>query len=328
MSPPNREQKLALLERMLLIRRTEEQLGEDFKAGLLPGAVHLYIGQEAIAVGVCAQLSDDDWIASTHRGHGHFLAKGGDPAAMVAEIYAKRTGVCKGMGGSMHVADLSRRILGANGIVGGGVGLIAGAALAAQLDGNGAAAVAFFGDGAAAQGVLAEALNLGALWKLPMVLVCENNGYSEYSAAASVIAGSIAGRAAAYGVPGVPVDGNDVLAVRKVAGAALERARHGTGPTLIEAHTYRLRGHIEAEAAFLQGGAYRSRDEVESWKARDPIEAFAARLRAEGVLTAPALDAMNDRVLATVSRAFEFARASEYPDPLQVDEMMFAGQAP
>jgi pyruvate dehydrogenase E1 component alpha subunit len=171
-----RDRSIAMLERMLLIRRVEERLGEEFKAGKLPGGVHLYIGQEAVAVGVCAHLTDADWIASTHRGHGHFLAKGGDPGAMMAEIYGRKTGICRGMGGSMHVADVSKGILGANGIVGGGVSLTTGAALAAQLDGKGAVAVCFFGDGAAAQGVLMEALNLSALWKLPLLLVCENNG--------------------------------------------------------------------------------------------------------------------------------------------------------
>lgn len=218
-----------LYRRMLLIRRMEERLAEVVSSGELPGAVHLYIGQEAVAAGVCVHLDDHDWIASTHRGHGHFLAKGGEPHAMMAEILGRDTGICRGKGGSMHVADFARGILGANGIVGGGIGLAVGAALAAQLDGQGRVAVAFFGDGGANQGVVMEALNLAAIWKLPLLLVCENNGFSEFSPTATVTAGEIAARAHPFGLPGVVVDGNDVLAVWEAAGKAVGRARTGHG---------------------------------------------------------------------------------------------------
>ncbi len=327
-TPIGRDRLIGMLERMLLIRRVEERLGEEFKAGNLPGGVHLYIGEEGIAVGVCAHLADTDWIASTHRGHGHFLAKGGDPNAMVAEIYGRKTGICRGMGGSMHVADVSKGILGANGIVGAGISLTAGAALAAQLDGKGAVAVCFFGDGAAGQGVLTEALNVGALWKLPLVLVCENNGYSEYTRADAVTAGTIADRARPYGVPGAVIDGNDVIEVWTAADAAIKRARRGDGPTLIEARTYRTRGHIEAETAFLQGGSYRSQEEIEQWKGRDPIDLYSSRLQADGVIDAQVLEQMDARVRATVQAAFEFAEKSELPDVSQVFECMFAGQRP
>jgi acetoin:2,6-dichlorophenolindophenol oxidoreductase subunit alpha len=329
-TPPriDRERSIAMLERMLLIRRVEERLGEEFKAGNLPGGVHLYIGEEGIAVGVCAHLTDADWIASTHRGHGHFLAKGGDPDAMVAEIYGRKTGICRGMGGSMHVADVSKGILGANGIVGAGISLMAGAALAAQLDAKGAVAVCFFGDGAAGQGVLMEALNIGALWHLPLLLVCENNGYSEYTRADTVTAGVIADRAKPYGVPGVVVNGNDVIEVWTAAHTAIERARCGEGPSLIEASTYRTRGHIEAETAFLQGGSYRSQEEIEQWKGRDPIDLYSRRLQAEGVIDAQVLEQVDGRVRAAVQAAFDFAEQSELPDVSQVFDCMFAGQQP
>jgi TPP-dependent pyruvate/acetoin dehydrogenase alpha subunit len=324
----NRVRFVAMLERMLLIRRVEERLGEEFKAGSLPGGVHLYIGEEAIAVGVCAHLEDSDWITSTHRGHGHFLAKGGDPKAMVAEVYGRKTGVCRGMGGSMHVADVSKGILGANGIVGAGISLATGAALAAQLDAKGGVAVCFFGDGAAGQGVLMEALNVSALWKLPAVLVCENNGYSEYTPASAVTAGVIAERARPYGVPGVVVDGNDLVEVWTAAGVAISRARRGQGPSLIEARTYRMRGHLEAEAAFLQGGSYRSQEEIDQWKGRDPIDRFAARLQSEALIDAQDLAQMEQRVRASVQAAVEFAERSELPDAAQVFEYMFADQRP
>ena len=319
---------IAMLERMLLIRQIEERLGDEFKAGNLPGGVHLYIGEEAIAAGVCAHLTDADWISSTHRGHGHFLAKGGDPNAMVAEIYGRKTGICRGMGGSMHVADVSKGILGANGIVGAGISLMAGAALAAQLDGEGAVAVCFFGDGAAGQGVLMEALNIGALWNLPLVLVCENNGYSEYTRADTVTAGAIADRAKPYGVPGVVVDGNDVIEVWTAADTAIKRARRGEGPTLIEARTYRTRGHIEAETAFLQGGSYRSEEEIEHWKGRDPIDLYSRKLQADGVIDAQGVEQIDRRVRAAVQAAFDFAEQSDTPDVSQIFDCMFAGQRP
>ncbi len=324
---PTSQQSLAMLERMLLIRRTEEQLGEDFKAGKLPGNVHLYIGQEATAVGVCSHLSDSDWIASTHRGHGHFLAKGGDPGPMIAEVYGRKDGVCRGMGGSMHVADVSKGILGANGIVGGGVGLTTGAALAAQLDGKGGVAVCFFGDGAAAQGVVYEALNLTSLWKLPLVLVCENNGYSQFTVGRTVTAGSIAARATPFRVPSEVIDGNDLSAVWQAAGSAVQRARKGEGPSLLEAQTYRLRGHLEAEKHFIQG-SYRSPQEIEDWTKRDPIARFAERLKSERILDDAAYAGIERRVADRVKAAVAFADRSEMPDPAQLRDMVFFGQRP
>ncbi len=321
--PPGGE-LLAMYERMLLIRRTEERLGADFKAGELIAGVHLYSGQEAVAVGVCHHLSDRDWIASTHRGHGHFLAKGGDLPAMMAEIHAKATGVCKGMGGTMHVADFSRGILGANGIVGGGVSLICGAAYSEHLKGNGHVAVVFFGDGASTQGVVSEALNLAALWKLPMLFVCENNRFSEFSATSTVVAGEIADRAAPYGVPACVVDGNDVNAVWEAAGRAVTRARSGQGPTLIEAMTYRLSGHVEAETGFLQGARYREAAEVEQWIERDPLRRSAQVLQARGIAVEADLDAIEARVRDAVERAVEFAKNSPPPPDAQALEFVYA----
>lgn len=320
------DQWRAALERMLLIRRIEERLGEEFSAGNLPGGVHLYIGQEAVAVGVCMHLADTDWIASTHRGHGHYLAKGGAPAAMVAEIYGRAQGICRGMGGSMHVADVSKGILGANGIVGAGISIATGAALTARFHRSNAVSVCFFGDGAAGQGVLTEALNLAALWKLPLILVCENNGYSEYTAGATVTAGAIADRAGPYGVSGVTVDGNRFQDVWSAAGAAVARARRGDGPTLIEARTYRLRGHIEAEKAFLQGGSYRTDAEIEEWKLRDPLDRCAADMKSAGLLTEVGRADVERKVRAIVDSAFAFAQQADLPDPSQVGGMMFCEQ--
>lgn len=243
---------LNLYRQMQLIRVAEQRLGEAYKQGEIPGPVHLYIGQEAIAVGVCAHLLNTDWITSTHRGHGHFLAKGGDVQAMFAELYGKASGICKGKGGSMHVADVSKGMLGANGIVGGGLGIATGAALAAQLGGCGAVSVAFFGDGASNQGVLMESMNIAALWKLPLIFVCEANGYSEFSATATVTAGNIADRPRAFGIEAHEVDGNDVVAVSTLAQDCIERARAGKGPSFIVASTYRIRGHVETEQSILQ----------------------------------------------------------------------------
>jgi pyruvate dehydrogenase E1 component alpha subunit len=284
--------------------------------------VHLYIGQEAVAVGVCAQLSQQDWVASTHRGHGHFLAKGGDPHAMVAEIFGKATGICGGKGGSMHVADFDRGILGANGIVGGGIGLAVGAALACQLDGQRCVAVVFFGDGGANQGVVMEAINLAAIWKLPLLLVCENNGFSEFSPTDTVTAGDISARATPFGVPGIVVDGNDVLAVWNVTGKALERARSGLGPTLIEARTYRWRGHVETEASFLSG-KYREEIEIASWQQRDPIARLQPALLAAG-MPSKDIDAVSRAVDETVERAYAAAAADPLPEESSAFRDMFA----
>ncbi len=315
----------ALYRRMLLIRRVEEQLGKDSRAGNLPGPVHLYIGQEAVAVGICSNLSDSDWIASTHRGHGHFLAKGGDTKLMMAEVYGRAGGICGGHGGSMHVADFSKGIIGANGIVGGGISITTGAALAAQLDGEGAVGVAFFGDGAANQGVLCEAINIAVLWKLPLILVCENNGFSEFSPSSTVTAGRIVDRARPYGAACEEVDGNDLIEMWQAGRRAIVRAREGGGPTLVEARTYRLRGHVEAETTFLTK-PYRSDEEVEDWATRDPIPAFARRMLKAGNATEADLEQIDNEIEREVADAVAFAEGSPWPDTniKPGDSQMFA----
>jgi pyruvate dehydrogenase E1 component alpha subunit len=322
------EQQLGLLERMLLIRRMEERLRTEAGAGRLPGAVHLYIGQEAVATGVCAQLRESDWITSTHRGHGHFLAKGGDPDAMFAEIWGKRSGICQGMGGSMHVADFSKGILGANGIVGGGFAIAAGAAYSSMLQKNGRVAVAFFGDGASNQGVLMETLNVSSLWKLPLVFVCEHNQFGEFTPCATVTSGEIVDRARAFKIPCSVIDGNDILAVYEAAGEAIDRARRGEGPSFIEAHTYRIQGHLEAEDLFLGGGKYREKADIEAWRTqeRDPIERYKTHLLKNG-RRAEDLDAIEKRVVGVVQKAVEFAESSEAADPELAYRLMFAARA-
>jgi len=319
---PDRGRLLALYERMLLIRRMEERLRSDAAAGNLPGAVHLYIGQEAIATAVCAQLKDTDWITSTHRGHGHFLAKGGDPKAMMAEIWGKRTGICKGMGGSMHVADFSKGILGANGIVGGGFAIATGAAYAAKLTGEPRVAVCFFGDGASNQGVFMECMNVSSLWKLPIVFVCEHNQFCEFTPAAQVTSGEIADRARAFRIPAAVVDGNDAIAVWQAAAEALARARRGEGPSYIEAKTYRIQGHLEAEDLFLAGGKYREKQEIEEWRTRDPIDRLQQRLIASGVSKSE-LESIGTRIAHTVEEAVQFAQASEPADTELAFDLMF-----
>lgn len=305
---------------MLLIRKAEERIARDFKAGLLPGPVHLYIGQEAVAVGVCAHLKDADWITSTHRGHGHFLAKGGELGPMFAEIYGRATGICGGMGGSMHVADFDRGILGANGIVGGGIALATGAALAAQLKRGGNVAVAFFGDGASSQGVLSEALNTASLWHLPIIFVCENNGYSEFSPTVTVTAGSIADRAKPFGVPTFVIDGNDLAAVWRMVAQAVQRARDGAGPTFIEAQTYRFHGHVEGEKAFLRE-TYRTDAEVESRRREDPITAFRARILTAGIENEERLCAMETEVAAIVEEIADRNAEAPWPNPIDLERL-------
>jgi pyruvate dehydrogenase E1 component alpha subunit len=317
------EQLLAMYEKMLLIRGMEERLGTDRAAGHLPGGVHLYIGQEAVAVGVCANLEDRDWITSTHRGHGHFLAKGGDPNAMMAEIWGKKTGICRGMGGSMHVADVSKGILGANGIVGGGLAIATGAAFGAKLENKGRVAVAFFGDGAANQGVFMETLNVSTVWKLPLIFLCENNLYGEFTPSRTVTAGNLVDRARAFGIPCQVVDGNDVEEVWKATAEAVERARTGAGPSYIEAKTYRFRGHMEAERELLAGGKYREQEEIDEWRKRDPIDLLKRRLETSARIKTQKLDEIERNAAHRVEQAAAFAEASEPADPELSVDLMF-----
>lgn len=315
------EKQLEMLRAMQTIRRFEERASDDFQAGAIYGVVHCYIGQEAVAVGVCANLNRDDQIISTHRGHGHCIAKGADLKRMMAELYGKRTGYCKGKGGSMHIADFSIGMLGANGIVAGGIPIVTGAGLAAQLEGKGRVAVSFFGDGAASAGPFHESLNIAALWKLPMLYVCENNYYGvNMPAAEAVSVEDVADRAAAYGSPGVVVDGNDVLAVYEVAEAAVKRARAGEGPTLIECKTYRWRAHTEIKGTPDR----RPLEEIEEWKQKDPIARLVGRLKELGLLTEDAWKRMDEKILQEIEQAVTFAKESPFPELETALEDVFA----
>ena len=324
---PSAVESLRLYETMVLIRRVEERLRDDSAAGKLPGAVHLYIGEEAVAAGVCLHLRATDFATSTHRGHGHFLAKGGDVRAMMAEVWAKREGICQGMGGSMHVADLSKGILGANGIVGAGLSIATGAAFGAKLEGRDTVSVCFFGDGASNQGALMETLNLASLWRLPLIFVCENNGFSEFTPADHVTSGRIADRARAFSVPAVEIDGNDVAEVWRAAGEAVSRARAGGGPSFIEARTYRIQGHFEAESFVLSGGRYREETEIEEWRQADPIARFRARLIESGTAAAADLDRIEGGIGDRVEDAVAYAEAGQPADPALAATLMFAPEA-
>jgi pyruvate dehydrogenase E1 component alpha subunit len=305
------EKQLEMLRTMQTIRRFEERASDDFQAGAIYGVVHCYIGQEAVATGVCAALNRDDQIISTHRGHGHCIAKGADLKRMMAELYGKRTGYCKGKGGSMHIADFSIGMLGANGIVAGGIPIVTGAGLAAQLEGKGRVAASFFGDGAASAGPFHESLNIAALWKLPVLYVCENNYYGVNTPAAEAVSvEDVADRAAAYGIPGVVVDGNDVLAVYETAEAAVKRARAGEGPTLMECKTYRWRAHTEIKGMPDR----RPSEEVEEWKQKDPIARLAAKLQKAGHLTDETRKKMDEEILQAIEATVTFAKESPFPD--------------
>lgn len=312
MSTLSTEQLLHAYRVMRTIRAFEERLHVEFATGEIPGFVHLYAGEEASAAGVMAHLDDEDCIASTHRGHGHCIAKGVDVYGMMAEIYGKKTGVCHGKGGSMHIADLSKGMLGANGIVGAGAPLAAGAALAAKLKGNRAVAVAFFGDGGSNEGAVFEAMNLASVWNLPCIFVAENNGYAEATASNwSVACDHIADRAAGFGMPGVTVDGFDFFAVHEAAGAAIERARAGEGPSLIEVKLTRYYGHFEGDAQ-----TYRAPDEVRHYReTRDCLMQFRERTTRAGLLQASALDALDAEVEACIEEAVVRAKADPKPSP-------------
>jgi acetoin:2,6-dichlorophenolindophenol oxidoreductase subunit alpha len=318
----SRDELIEMLRRMLRIRRFEERLALLFKRGRLPGFVHLYIGQEASAVGVCAALREDDRITSTHRGHGHLIAKGADVGRMMAELLGREDGYCRGKGGSMHIVDFSLGIMGTNGIVGGGIPIAVGSAWGDKQLGRDSVSVAFFGDGASNQGVFLEGMNLAAIWKLPVLFVCENNGYTEWTPTSRLTAGSISERGRPLGIPGESVDGNDVLAVHAAVAAAVARARAGEGPSVIESVTYRWHGHNEGEEAF--SGRYRPDDEIASWKARDPIAGMRATLEARGVLDADGADAIDREETDRVEAALAFAEASPVPDPEEALADLFA----
>jgi pyruvate dehydrogenase E1 component alpha subunit len=307
-----KEDLLRAYRTMREIREFEDRLHIEFATGKIPGFVHLYSGEEAVATGVCMHLTDEDRISSTHRGHGHCIAKGVDIHGMMAEIYGKKTGTCGGKGGSMHIADLAKGMMGANGIVGAGPPLICGAALAAKFKGNGGVGVAFFGDGASNQGTILESMNLASIWKLPVIFLNENNGYAESTGVSyNVPTPNIADRAAGFGMPGVTVDGNDFFAVYEAAGEAIRRARAGEGPTLLECKTQRYFGHFEGDAM-----TYRPSGESQNLrKTRDCLKIFAEKVIAAGLVTAAELEAIDKEVLALIEDSVVKALAAPKPGP-------------
>jgi pyruvate dehydrogenase E1 component alpha subunit len=308
---------LDIHRRMVRIRVFETEAGELMEQNRVPGALHLYVGQEAVAAGVCACLRDSDQITSTHRGHGHLVAKGGEFAPMYAELFGRSTGYCKGKGGSMHISDLSIGMLGANGIVGGGPPIAVGAAFSDKYRGTDNVAVTFFGDGASNEGSVHEAANMASLYKLPCVFVCENNGYGEFTAQRDHQAiVDVADRAAGWGMPGVVVDGMDAIAIYEVASQAVARARRGEGPTLVEAKTYRFYDHVGVKGMRVP---YRTQQEVDEARLRDPIPALEGRLVQAGVATAEQLAAVWDDTKGEVADAIRFAEESPLPDP---DELL------
>jgi len=314
--------QIEMLRKMILIREFDELAIKLRTAGKIFGTVHPYVGQEAIAVGVCANLTNADRVTSTHRGHGHCIAKGADIKRMMAELFGRVDGYCKGKGGSMHIADFSIGMLGANGIVGGGLPIATGAALAAQLEGKGNVAVCFFGDGAVAEGEFHEALNISSVWALPIVFVCENNQYAANNAfQVQHRAPELAAHAAAYGMPGVSIDGNDVLAVYENVRAATDRARGAEGPSLIECKTYRWYFHAMRNVAPPET---RPAEEIAAWKARDGIARFTADLLARGLLTETALANIRQQIQLDLEAAVAFADASPFPDPKDLLVDMFA----
>ncbi len=311
---------LDALRTMHLIRCFEEKAEQLYALGKVHGTMHLYIGEEAVAVGACLALLPGDYILSTHRGHGHCLAKGADVNLMMAEFMGKATGYCRGRGGSMHIADVETGNLGANGVVGGGLPMSAGVGLGLQMQGSDRVCVCFFGDGAANEGAFHEALNLASIWKLPVVYVCENNQYAlSMPVQKGCAVERLSLRAASYGLPGVTVDGNDLLAVYQAVREAVARARAGEGPGLIEALTYRWRGHSKSDRQ-----RYRPREEVKAWQARDPIARLRGQLLESGLAAAPQLDAVAAQAQAAIEEAVAYAEAAPEPDPESVEDGVYA----
>lgn len=316
--------KISLLDTMLRIRKAELQLAAMFRSGDVPSGAHLYEGQEAIAAGVCANLRADDCITSTHRGHGHCIAKGMDIKSMMAEVCGKSTGCCAGKGGTMHMFDPSIGIMGTIGIVGGGIPIATGIGLALKLKKTDQVAVSFFGDGASNNGAFHESLNMAALWKLPVIFVCENNQYAtSVSVKRSTPIENISDRAIGYGIPGMTVDGNKVDEVYEAAAQAVGRARNGDGPTLIECKTYRIRGHFEGD-----DGHYRTKEEVEEARERDPIDYWRAALVDEGILDEREIEEMIAQTDRLIAEAVDFVANSPYPDPEDALVLTGAGQIP
>ena len=302
------------------IRRFEEAVDDLFARGLMHGTMHLSIGQEASATGVCLALRPDDAITSTHRGHGHCIAKGADLVAMMAELLAKESGYCRGRGGSMHIADVATGNLGANGIVAGGIPIAAGAALAYRLRGEDRVVACFFGDGAANEGAFHEAVNLAAIWNLPVVFICENNKYGmSFSTEKAFAIDTIAERAKGYGIPGVTVDGNDVEAVYDAVDAAVARARAGEGPTLVESVTYRWKGHSKSDK-----NLYRTKEEIAEWRGMDPILRFEARVRELGLLSDEDIQRLRTEVVEEIRSAVRTANAAPDADPADLLSAVFA----
>ncbi|HEY8544551.1 MAG TPA: thiamine pyrophosphate-dependent dehydrogenase E1 component subunit alpha [Acidimicrobiales bacterium] len=319
-APPTSPDPVELLRKMLLIRVFEETTIDVYRKGQMPGLAHSYAGQEASAVGVCSALRDDDTITSTHRGHGHILAKGADPVRMMLEVMGKRDGYCRGKGGSMHIADAGKGVLGANGVVAGGVGIALGAALSADRLGQDRVSVCFIGDGAMNQGVTFEVMNMAVLWQLPLIIVCENNLYGQYSPLRDTLVGELADRPRAMGMPTVQVDGMDVLAVAEAMGDLVAEVRAGGGPRFLEVRTYRYGGHHVAEVK----SDYRTEDEIAEWRARDPIHLLEQRLVEAGTLTPEQVAELHDEAAAVVARAREAGLAGEVPDVAELTEDVYA----
>src|ERR1700736_267590 len=316
------EKWLGVYRRMLMIRLFEEQVNELYTRALMPGLAHLYVGQEGVAVGICEALRKDDYITSTHRGHGHCLAKGAAPDRMFAELLGKEAGYCRGKGGSMHIADPATGNLGANAIVGGSTGIATGAAFTAKHLKTGQVAVCFFGEGALGQGVLYEVMNLAALWKLPVIYVCENNLYNEYTHYSETTAGDILDRGRAFGVPAESVDGQDVRAVHANASKLVERARRGDGPALLVCNTYRYTGHHVGD---INREYYRSKQEEQEWKGqRDPIKLYGEWMVKENLTDSPALAQIEAEVRKEMQTAVDFAIAAPYPSVEQAEQDVYA----
>jgi acetoin:2,6-dichlorophenolindophenol oxidoreductase subunit alpha len=313
---------LRAYRKMMAVRVFEEHVNDLYTRALMPGLAHLYIGEEAVAVGICEALRADDYITSTHRGHGHCLAKGAAPDRMFAELLGKEAGYCRGKGGSMHIADPTTGNLGANAIVGGSLGIATGAALSAKRLGTGGVAVCFFGEGALGQGLLYEVMNLAQLWKLPVIYVCENNLYNEYTHYRETTAGEISARAAAFGIPAETVDGQDVRAVYSVANRLVERARRGEGPAFLVCNTYRYHGHHVGD---ISREYYRSKDEEQRWKGeRDPLRLLSTWLTEQALAEASDLQNLEAEVRAEMDAAVKFAINAPYPQPHEVDEDVYA----